>query len=495
MTAQTAQKQNGQKKVKTAITPTRQENFPEWYQNVIKAADMAENAPVRGCMIIKPYGYAVWELFQRELDSRIKDEGVKNAYFPLLIPLSYIAKEAEHIDGFAKECAVVTHHRLEVGPDGKGLVPAGELAEPMIIRPTSETIIGETIAKWVNSYRDLPLKLNQWANVMRWEMRPRLFLRTAEFLWQEGHNAFATADEANADARRMLEVYAEFSRNVMAIPVFEGEKTPEERFPGAAATYTIEAVLQDGKALQSGTSHDLGQTFSRSANIRYQSAEGGEEFAWTTSWGMSSRMIGGLIMTHGDDDGMRMPPKVAPHQVVIIPIIHDDADRAKILEYAETLARRLKDQSIRVELDASDKKTPDKLWGSIKQGVPVRVEIGRREMEEGNITHTRRDIGRNSKATESVDIFCNKITALLDEMQDSMYQQALKRTESMVHDVKSVDEAHQFFAAKDSIGQVRFDAAFLQDEAFEKLMQKFSVTPRCLPFADDGKKVIVGKAY
>lgn len=226
----------------------------------------------------------------------------------------------------------------------------------MIIRPTSETIIGETIAKWVNSYRDLPLKLNQWANVMRWEMRPRLFLRTAEFLWQEGHNAFATAEEANADARRMLEVYAEFSRNVMAIPVFEGEKTPEERFPGASATYTIEAVLQDGKALQSGTSHDLGQTFSRSANIRYQSAEGGEEFAWTTSWGMSSRMIGGLIMTHGDDDGMRMPPKVAPHHVIIIPIIHDDADRAKILDYAETLARRLKNQSIRVDLDASDKK-------------------------------------------------------------------------------------------------------------------------------------------
>ncbi len=495
MTAQSAQKKNNQKKAKTAITPTREENFPEWYQNVIKAADMAENAPVRGCMIIKPYGYAVWENFQRELDRRIKDEGVKNAYFPLLIPLSYIAKEAEHIDGFAKECAVVTHHRLEAAPDGKGLVPAGELTEPMIIRPTSETIIGETIAKWVTSYRDLPLKLNQWANVMRWEMRPRLFLRTAEFLWQEGHNAFATAEESNADARRMLEVYAEFSRNVLAIPVIEGEKTPEERFPGAMATYTIEAILQDGKALQSGTSHDLGQTFSRSAGIRYQSQDGAEELAWTTSWGMSSRMVGGLIMTHGDDDGMQMPPKVAPHHVVIIPIVHDDGDRAKILDYAETLARRLKELNIRVEMDASDRKTPDKLWGAIKQGVPVRVEIGRREMEEGNVTHTRRDIGRDSKTTESTDAFCNKITAMLDGMQEEMYQAALTRTNAMLHDAKSLDEARQFFSEKSSIGQLRMDAAFLQEDAFEKLQKDFAVTPRCLPFADEGKKVIVGKAY
>ena len=493
MTAQAAKQKN--KKAKTAVTPTRDEDFPGWYQSVIKAADMAENSPVRGCMVIKPYGYGIWENFQSELDRRIKDENVKNAYFPLLIPLSYIAKEAEHIDGFAKECAVVTHHRLEACEDGKGLKPAGELAEPMIIRPTSETIIGETIAKWVTSYRDLPLKLNQWANVMRWEMRPRLFLRTAEFLWQEGHNAFATAEEAEQYARRMLEVYAEFTRNVLAIPVIEGEKTPEERFPGALATYTIEAILQDGKALQSGTSHYLGQTFSKSANITFQSQAGGEEHAWTTSWGMSSRMIGGLIMTHGDDDGMRVPPKAAPYQVYIIPIIHDDGDRAAILEYAETLAKRLKDQNVRVELDASDKKTPDKLWGSIKQGVPLRVEIGKREMEEGNITHVRRDIGRDSKTTETVDEFCNKVTGILDDIQDTMYQTALQRTNDMITDVASLDEAHQFFSDDSNVGQVRFDVGFLQDEAFAKLMSDFSVTPRCIPFENDGEKVIVGKSY
>ena len=493
MTAQAAKQKN--KKAKTAVTPTRDEDFPGWYQSVIKAADMAENSPVRGCMVIKPYGYGIWENFQSELDRRIKDENVKNAYFPLLIPLSYIAKEAEHIDGFAKECAVVTHHRLEATDDGKGLKPAGELAEPMIIRPTSETIIGETIAKWVTSYRDLPLKLNQWANVMRWEMRPRLFLRTAEFLWQEGHNAFATAEEAEQDARRMLEVYAEFTRNVLAIPVIEGEKTPEERFPGALATYTIEAILQDGKALQSGTSHYLGQTFSKSANITFQSQAGGAEHAWTTSWGMSSRMIGGLIMTHGDDDGMRVPPKAAPYQVYIIPIIHDDADRGAILEYADTLAKRLKDQNVRVELDASDRKTPDKLWGSIKQGVPLRVEIGKREMEEGNITHVRRDIGRDSKTTETVDEFCNKVTSILDDIQDTMYQTALVRTKDMITDVASLDEVHQFFSDESNVGQVRFDVNFLQDEAFAKLMSDFSVTPRCIPFENDGEKVIVGKSY
>lgn len=496
MTAQPAQQKNKKnKKQKTAVTPTRDEDFPGWYQSVIKAADMAENSPVRGCMVIKPYGYGIWENLQRGLDDRIKDENVKNAYFPLLIPLSYIAKEAEHIDGFAKECAVVTHHRLEADDSGKGLKPAGELAEPMIIRPTSETIIGETISKWVTSYRDLPLKLNQWANVMRWEMRPRLFLRTAEFLWQEGHNAFATAEEADQDSRRMLEVYAEFSRNVLAIPVIEGEKTPEERFPGAIATYTIEAILQDGKALQSGTSHNLGQTFSKSAGITFQSQEGQEEHAWTTSWGMSSRMIGGLIMTHGDDDGMCVPPNVAPYQVYIIPIVHDDADRGDILGYADTLSKRLKEKGLRVELDASDRKTPDKLWGSIKQGVPLRVEIGKREMDEGNITHVRRDIGRDSKTTESVDAFCGKVTTILQDIQDGMYQKALKRTHDMIFDVKNLDEARQFFADKGNMGQVRFDTGLLAEDDFQKLMDDFSVTPRCIPFENDGEKVLVGKAY
>ncbi len=495
MTAtQTAKKSNAKKKQKTAIVPTREENFPEWYQSVIKAADLAENSPTRGCMVIKPYGYGIWENFQAELDKQIKQHGVKNAYFPLLIPLKFLEKEAEHIDGFAKECAVVTHHRLEEDKENGGLKPAGKLAEPMIIRPTSETIIGESFAGWINSYRDLPLKINQWANVMRWEMRTRLFLRTAEFLWQEGHNAFATAEEAETDARAMLDMYTEFAENIMAIPVIKGEKTPEERFPGAVATYTIEAILQDGKALQSATSHNLGQTFSRSANIKFQSSEGNEEFAWTTSWGMSSRMIGGLIMTHADDDGMIVPPKVAPYHIYIIPIIHNDADKTQIIEYATKLKNRLDAQNIRSELDLSDRRIPDKMWGCIKQGVPVRVEIGKREVEDATLTHTRRDIGRNSKTTESVDAFCQKISNILDDIQKSLYQKAYKRTEDMIFDVNNLSEVKDFFVCG-NIGQVRFATELLNSDEFSKLMQEFAISPRCMPFEDDGQKVIVGKAY
>ncbi|MEC7575826.1 MAG: aminoacyl--tRNA ligase-related protein, partial [Pseudomonadota bacterium] len=283
------------KKARTAITPTREENFPEWYQQVIKSADMAENSPVRGCMIIKPYGYALWENMQQVFDGMIKKLDVKNAYFPLLIPLNFIAKEADHIDGFAKECAVVTHHRLEANDEGK-LVPAGELEEPYVIRPTSETIIGDSMARWVQSYRDLPMKLNQWCNVMRWEMRTRLFLRTSEFLWQEGHNCFATAEEARADALLMQETYREFVEDYLALPVITGEKTEDERFPGADATFTIEAMMQDGKALQAGTSHDLGQNFSKSSGIKFQAQDGSEQHAYTTSWGISTRLIGGMIM-------------------------------------------------------------------------------------------------------------------------------------------------------------------------------------------------------
>ena len=291
------------KQAKTAITPTRDEDYPEWYQQVIKAADLAENSPVRGCMVIKPWGYAIWENIQADLDRRFKETGHKNAYFPLFIPVSYLQKEAEHVDGFAKECAVVTHSRLEADADGK-LQPAGKLEEPLIVRPTSETIIGELFAKWIKSYRDLPLLINQWANVVRWEMRTRLFLRTTEFLWQEGHTAHATAEEALGETRQMLDVYADFAENFMAMPVITGEKTAAERFPGADATYAIEAMMQDRKALQAGTSHFLGQNFAKSSGIKYLSAEGKEEFAWTTSWGVSTRLVGGLIMTHSDDDGL-----------------------------------------------------------------------------------------------------------------------------------------------------------------------------------------------
>ncbi|MFP4377378.1 MAG: aminoacyl--tRNA ligase-related protein, partial [Spirochaetales bacterium] len=314
----------------TGITPTRGEDFAEWYQEVIKNARMAENSPVRGCMVILPWGYELWENIKQTLDSQFKATGHRNAYFPLFIPLSYLEKEAEHVEGFAKECAVVTHHRLEQGPDG-GLVPAGELQEPLIVRPTSETIIGATFANWVQSYRDLPLLINQWANVVRWEMRTRLFLRTAEFLWQEGHTAHETKQDAQEETLRILELYRRFAHEYMAIPVIAGEKSESERFPGAVATYSIEAMMQDKKALQAGTSHFLGQNFSKASGIQYQSREGQLEYAWTTSWGVSTRLIGALIMTHGDDDGMIMPPRIAPAHIALLPIIRKEEDRAQVM--------------------------------------------------------------------------------------------------------------------------------------------------------------------
>ena len=484
------------KNSKTAITPTRDENFPEWYQNVIKAADMAENAPVRGCMIIKPYGFSVWENIQKHFDKMIKAEEVQNAYFPLLIPLSYIAKEAEHIDGFAKECAIVTHHRLskndkgELAPD-----PASVLTEPMIIRPTSETIIGESMHNWVQSYRDLPLKLNQWCNVMRWEMRPRIFLRTTEFLWQEGHNAFATAEEADKDARRMLEVYREFIEQYLAVPVIAGSKTPEERFPGAIETYTVEAFMQDGKALQSATSHNLGQTFAKSSDIKYLDKDGTQKLAWTTSWGMSTRTIGGLIMTHGDDDGMIMPPRVAPHQVVILPFLKDDAEKAGILEFCDKIQKELRAKDISVVTDKSDARSSDKMWAAIKKGVPVRLEVGAREIAEGQLTFTRRDLGKDGKTKVSVGECAAKITAALEQMQKDLLEKSRVRTAGMVKDAKSLKEVRDFFAA-DQTGGLKIDYSLIKgSDEFAAIKQEFAVTTRCLPFEDNGQKVIVAKAY
>lgn len=482
-----------EKKPQTAVTPTRAEDFPGWYQAVIKAADMAENAPVRGCMIIKPHGYAVWENIQTILGGMIKDVGVQNAYFPLLIPLSFLSKEAEHIEGFAKECAVVTHHRLEKNEKGE-LVPAAPLTEPFVIRPTSETIIGDAMAQWVQSYRDLPLKLNQWCNVMRWEMRPRLFLRTSEFLWQEGHNCFETAKESREDAYKMLEVYADFVESNLALPVIKGEKTEDERFPGAIATYTIEAMMQDGKALQSGTSHDLGQTFAHSAQIKFQSRDGAEAFAWTTSWGMSTRTIGGMIMVHGDDDGMVMPPRVASHQVVIIPVLKGEDDEA-VTDAAENLAKRIKAAGIRVHVDTRDMRTPDKMWDAIKKGVPIRVELGAREVAAGTLTHVRRDLGRDSKKTESIDAFVTGLPALLDTMQSDMLARARKFMNERIFDVKTLDEMRAFFADERKIGFVRIDTGAINDPQFEAIKKEFSVTPRCMPFADKGQKVLVGRSY
>ena len=484
------------KKNRTAITPTRDDNFPEWYQQVIKAADLAENSPVRGCMTIKPYGFALWENLQRSLDGLIKEEDVQNAYFPLLIPLSYIAKEAEHIDGFAKECAVVTHHRLkaddagELKPD-----PNSTLTEPMIIRPTSETIIGEAMANWVSSYRDLPLKLNQWANVMRWEMRPRIFLRTTEFLWQEGHNAFATADEADADARLMLTVYNNLFENFMAVPAIAGAKTPEERFPGAIQTYTLEAFMQDGKALQGCTSHNLGQTFAKSADIKYLSAEGQQELAWTTSWGLSTRTMGAMIMVHGDDDGMVMPPRLAPHQVEILPFVHKDEDRDKVFGFCDQLQQQLRAEGVRARADKSDARSSDKMWAAIKKGVPIRVEVGAREIADNKVTWTRRDLGKDGKQQSDLGDFVRQAQANLEAMHGDLLATAGQRLKDQITPVSSLSELKDYFAA-DNGGGVKIDYGLVKDSSeFAQISKDFAISNRCLPFEDEGRTVIVAKAY
>ncbi len=479
------------KKPRTAITPTRDEDFAGWYQQVIKAADMAENSPVRGCMIIKPYGFALWENMQQIFDAKIKEEGVQNAYFPLLIPLSFLEKEAQHIDGFAKECAVVTHHRLE--QDGNALVPAGKLEEPYVIRPTSETIIGDAMARWIQSYRDLPMKLNQWANVMRWEMRTRMFLRTSEFLWQEGHNAFETAKEAREDALKMLEAYKEFAENYLALPVITGEKTADERFPGAKATYTIEAMMQDGKALQAGTSHDMGQNFAKSLGIKFQGRSGEEEFAYTTSWGISTRLIGGMIMIHGDDDGMIMPPRIAPYQIIILPFIKDDSD--KILEFADKLAAQIKEKHLRVHIDKRDMRSPDKMWDAVKKGVPIRVEIGAREIENGEVTYVCRDIGKSSKETLPVDDFLAKLDNLLNDIHDRMLTRSKKFRDDNIKDVDTLNGVVSYFKNNANIGFVRADIGIMEDSGFEEVLKEYSLSTRCMPFADNGSKVLIGKAY
>lgn len=490
-----AQAKASKPSAKTAITPTRAENFPEWYQGVVKAADLSENSPVRGCMVIKPYGYALWENIQRALDDKIKAVGVQNAYFPLLIPLSFISKEAEHIDGFAKECAVVTHHRLEKGPKGN-LIPSpdAELEEPFIIRPTSETIIGDSMAKWIQSYRDLPLLLNQWANVMRWEMRPRMFLRTTEFLWQEGHNAFATKQEAIDDMMKMLHVYNDVYENYLAIGGIMGEKTSDERFPGADNSITIEAMMQDGKALQACTSHNLGQHFATSFNIQYQGTDGQMHTCHTTSWGFSTRSVGGLIMSHADDDGMVMPPKIAPYQVSIIPIVKDDG--AAVIAHCQKLAARLKEKGIRVHLDASDARSSDKMWTAIKKGVPLRVEIGQREMDEGKLTHIRRDLGRDSKTTVAADEFVNTAQAVLDAMQADMLKRSRDFTRSNIHEMKTLADVDAFFKG-DGIGFCKVDTNLTMSdpEGFKRLKSEHAISHRCMPFEDAGRKVLLGKSY
>ena len=501
---------------KTAITPTRSEDYPEWYQQVVKAADLAETSPVRGCMVIKPWGYAIWENIQGDLDRRFKETGHKNAYFPLFIPMSYLQKEAEHVDGFAKECAVVTHSRLEGDADGK-LQPAGKLEEPLIVRPTSETIIGELFSKWVKSYRDLPLLINQWANVVRWEMRTRLFLRTAEFLWQEGHTVHATADEAMAETRQMLDVYADFAENFMAMPVITGEKTAAERFPGADATFAIEAMMQDRKALQAGTSHFLGQNFAKSSGIKYLSSEGKEEFAWTTSWGVSTRLVGGLIMTHSDDDGLVLPPRIAPSHVVIIPVTPKEATRAAVLDYCLDLKQALEGQQymgspVRVEFDDRDMRGGEKAWGWVKQGIPLRVEVGPRDMEKDSVFVARRDRAPKDKQSIGREQFVAGVADLLDEMQAGLLAKAKQFRKDHTREVTTEAEFIEFFTAKNQnhpeIHGGFASMGFCCDPELEdSIAKQYKVTVRCIPNATvnetvpcvftgkPGKRVIFAKSY
>jgi prolyl-tRNA synthetase len=478
-------------KAATAISPTREEEYPEWYQQVIKAADLAEISPVRGCMVIKPWGWALWENMQRVLDRMFKDTGHENAYFPLFIPLSFLEKEAAHVEGFAKECAVVTHHRLVQAEGGK-LVPAADakLEEPLIVRPTSETIIGSMYAKWVQSYRDLPILINQWANVVRWELRTRMFLRTTEFLWQEGHTAHATEAEAREETAKMLGVYADFAESYMAMPVIKGEKTAGERFPGAVSTYSIEAMMQDRKALQAGTSHFLGQNFSRAQEIKFQDQNGQEVFAWTTSWGVSTRLIGALLMTHSDDDGLVLPPRLAPKHVVLLPIYRSDEERSKVIPYCESLKRELEAQTyddgrVRVQIDDRDLRGGEKNWQHIKRGVPLRAEIGPRDVASDSVFLARRDRGIKEKSGVPRAQFVASISAMLAEMQDGLFARALKLREDNTRDIDSLDEFKAYFTPqneeKPELHGGFAHCHFTEDKSVDDLLKELKVSIRCIP--------------
>lgn len=484
------------KKEKTAISPTREEDYPAWYQQVIRSADLAENSPVRGCMVIKPWGYGIWENIQTVLNKMFKDTGHENAYFPLFIPKSFLEKEAKHVAGFAKECAVVTHHRLE--DDGKGgLRPAGELEEPLIVRPTSETIIGAMFSKWTNSYRDLPLLINQWANVVRWEMRTRLFLRTTEFLWQEGHTAHATEKEAMQETLQMLNIYQKFAQDYMAMPVITGEKTETERFPGALSTYSIEAMMQDGKALQAGTSHFLGQNFAKASNIKFLSDQGKEELAWTTSWGVSTRLIGGLIMTHSDDNGLVLPPRLAPSHIAIIPIIHKEADRDDIMNYCFTLKDELGAQTydgapLRVILDASHHNPGEKSWIWVKKGVPLRIEIGPRDIKENAVFVARRDKGVREKTSMPRDEFIQTAAAILQDIQTSLFKKATDFRTQRMQKIENKADLYAYF--KPSKKENQTDLGFAQcfwngsTAVEEQLKSDLNVTIRCIPLEQSGEE-------
>ena len=483
--------------MKTAITPTRAEDYPQWYQKVIAAAQLADHAPVRGCMVMRPWGYALWEHIQSELDQMLKATGHVNAYFPLLIPISYLEKEAEHVEGFAKECAVVTHTRLVQGKDDR-LVPDGALEEPLVVRPTSETVIGAMYAKWVQSYRDLPLKINQWANVMRWEMRTRLFLRTSEFLWQEGHTAHADKKEAMDEALAILSLYETLAKDVLAMPVLTGEKTISERFPGAVNTYCIEALMQDGKALQAGTSHFLGQNFSKASGIQFSTKEGGIAHAWTTSWGVSTRLIGGVIMVHGDDDGVCLPPAIAPYHLVIIPVFKESQKEA-VFKYAQDLAQACAQQTfrgkpVRVYFDDRDFGGGDKKWEWIKKGVPIRIEVGPRDIEKHGVMLALRH--QSSKSSEFVarDDLAKRIEGDLNTVHDALYARALEAQKNNMREVDSLVDLVDHFSS----GKTGFVQCYAHDsDEMHQHLKPLKVTPRCVLMDDvsEGSCVFTGKAH
>ena len=471
----------------------RADNYSQWYNELVIKADLAEQSAVRGCMVIKPYGYAIWEKMQHQLDTMFKETGVQNAYFPLLIPKSFLSKEADHVEGFAKECAVVTHYRLKNNPDGQGVVvdPEARLEEELIIRPTSETIIWNTYRNWINSYRDLPLLVNQWANVFRWEMRTRLFLRTAEFLWQEGHTAHATKEEAEAKAIEMLNVYADFAEKYMAVPVVKGVKTANERFAGALETYTIEAMMQDGKALQSGTSHFLGQNFAKAFDVKFINNENKLDYFWATSWGVSTRLMGALIMTHSDDNGLVLPPKLAPIQVVIVPIYRSQEQLDTINAKVAPIVENLKKQGISVKYDNADNKRPGFKFADYElKGVPVRLVLGARDIENGTIEVMRRDT--LEKETVSIEGIEGYVEKLLDDIQNNIYTKALNHRLEMT---TKVDTWEDF---KTQIEKGGFILAHWDGttETEEKIKEETKATIRCIPLdgeEEEGKCIYTGK--
>ncbi len=484
------------------ITP-RSEDYSRWYQDIVKKAGLADNSAVRGCMVIKPYGYAIWEKMRDQLDKMFKETGHVNAYFPLFIPKSFLSKEAEHVEGFAKECAVVTHHRLMNDPNGNGVVvdPSAKLEEELIVRPTSETIIWNTYKDWIQSYRDLPLLINQWANVVRWEMRTRPFLRTAEFLWQEGHTAHATSQEAEAEARQMHDVYARFCEEFIAMPVIKGSKTDNEKFAGAEDTYTIEALMQDGKALQAGTSHFLGQNFAKAFDVKYLNSENKEEYVWATSWGVTTRLVGALVMTHSDDEGLVLPPKLAPIQVVIVPIPKPSPE---IDELAEKLLAGLSAKGVSVKYDKDDTKRPGFKFAEYEmKGVPVRLGIGKRDLEKGVVEVARRD--EKTKESVAVDQVENHVLNLLDEIQANLLDRVKRFRDDHITEVNSFDEFKEVIEGKGGFVSAHWDGTTATEKKIKELTK---ATIRCIPLdqADESgtcvltgepsaRRVLFAKAY